>query len=130
MIVRTLAAVYFASLLQPVRFFRTKVFKKNFLSFHLVCLNVKLYTVVGDNINTMKTTFNLNFVSYEAFIQHGKHGNKEKLSIKKASLYLLVNLWFEKSLLTIKTLKSRLHYIDIIAYNHSFRQNCLLFNDF
>ena len=32
-----------------------------------VCLN----TVVGDNINIMKTTFKLNFDLYHAFKQHG-----------------------------------------------------------
>ena len=30
-----------------------------------------LYTVVGDNINTMKTTFELNFDFNQAFKQHG-----------------------------------------------------------
>ena len=51
-------------------------------------------TVVGDYINTMKTTFDFNFDLYQAFTQHRytKNGNKEKLSIKKASLSLLVNL--------------------------------------
>ena len=29
------------------------------------------YTVVGDNINIMKTTFELNFDFYQAFKQHG-----------------------------------------------------------
>ena len=29
------------------------------------------YTVVGDNINIMKTTFELNFDFYHAFKQHG-----------------------------------------------------------
>ena len=45
-------------------------------------------TVVCDYINIMKTTFDLNFDLYQAFKQHQykKHGNKEKLSIKKASL--------------------------------------------
>ena len=41
-----------------------------------------LTTVVGDNINIMKTTFELDF--YQAFKQHGytqKYENKEKLSI-------------------------------------------------
>ena len=45
--------------------------------------------VVGDYINTMKTTFDFIFDLYQAFKQHAethKHGNKEKLSIKKASL--------------------------------------------
>ena len=31
----------------------------------------KFYTVVGDNINIMKTTFELNFNSYQAFKQQG-----------------------------------------------------------
>ena len=45
-----------------------------------------LATVVGDNINIMKTT--LNFNSYQGFksMDTQKHGNKEKLLIKKASL--------------------------------------------
>ena len=30
-----------------------------------------LHTVVGDNINIMKTTFELNFDFYQAFKQHG-----------------------------------------------------------
>ena len=38
-----------------------------------------------------------------------KHGNKEKLSIKKNCLLLLVNLLLEK------TEKSRLYHIDIFA---------------
>ena len=53
-----------------------------------------------------------------------KHGNKEKLSIRKVPLYLLVNLKFEKRVLTIKTkIKSRLHYIDIIAYHRIYINN-------
>ena len=49
------------------------------------------YTVVGNYINTMRTTFDFNFDLYQAFKQHGytKHGNKENLSIKKL---LFVNL--------------------------------------
>ena len=41
------------------------------------------YTVVGDNINIMKTTFELNFDFYQALnsIDTQKYGNKEKLSI-------------------------------------------------
>ena len=42
-------------------------------------------TVVGDNINTMKTTFDLNFNLYQAFNSMDTHK-------------LLVNLLFEKSL--------------------------------
>ena len=44
--------------------------------------------------------------------------SQEKLSIRKASLSLLVNLWFEKSCKQSKLkLKSRLHFIDITAYH-------------
>ena len=44
--------------------------------------------------------------------------NIEKLSIKKVTLKLHLNLQFENILLTIKTwIKSRFHYIDIIAYH-------------
>ena len=32
---------------------------------------IKLYTVVGDTINIMKTTFDLNFDLFQAFKQHG-----------------------------------------------------------
>ena len=32
---------------------------------------VHLYTVVGDNINIMKTTLEMNFYLYQAFQQHG-----------------------------------------------------------
>ena len=50
--------------------------------------NHECYTVVGDNVNIMKTTLELNFVLYPAFKQHGytKYGNKEKLSIQRAYL--------------------------------------------
>ena len=34
-------------------------------------LNTMFYTVVGDNINIMKTTFKLYFDLYQAFKQHG-----------------------------------------------------------
>ena len=40
-------------------------------------------TVVGDNINIMKTTFELNFDFYQALnsMDTQKYGNKKKLSI-------------------------------------------------
>ena len=43
----------------------------------------KTNTVVGDNINIMRTTFELNFDFYKAFKikDTQKYGNKEKLSI-------------------------------------------------
>ena len=44
----------------------------------------KVYTVVGDYINIMKTTFDFNYDSYQAFKKHGytkKHENIEKLVI-------------------------------------------------
>ena len=50
--------------------------KKKFSSKHksnwhyIICLQNEIYTVVGDNINIMKTTFEFNFDSYQAFKQH------------------------------------------------------------
>ena len=49
----------------------------------------KLNTVVGDNINIMKTTFELNFDFYQAFKQHGytkiwKH--REAVNLKSFTL--------------------------------------------
>ena len=53
-------------------------------------LTFKFNTVEGDYINKIKTTSDFNFDLFQAFKQHGKHtqkhGTKEKLSIKKASL--------------------------------------------
>ena len=49
----------------------------------------KCHTVVSDYIiNTMKTTFDLNFDLYQAGYSMDtlKHGSQEKLSIKKASV--------------------------------------------
>ena len=63
---------------------------------------MNLYTVVGDNINIMKTTFELNFDFYQAFKQHGytkRWKQREAVNFK----LLLVNLQYEKSLSTIKT---------------------------
>ena len=80
----------------------------------------KIYisTVVGDYINTMKTTFDLNFDLYQAFTvytsQIRKNGNKEILSNKKASLQLLVNFQFKKRLLTIKTLTKKVVFILLV----------------
>ncbi len=47
-----------------------------------------LYTMEGDYINIIKTTFDFNFDLYPALnsIDTQKHGSKEKLSIKKSSL--------------------------------------------
>ena len=45
--------------------------------------------MIGDYINKMKTTFGFNFDLNQAFKQHEytqKHGNKEKLSLTKASI--------------------------------------------
>ena len=49
--------------------------------------------MVGGYINKMKTNFDFNFDLYQDNKQYGytKNTNKEKLSIKKASLLLLVN---------------------------------------
>ena len=43
--------------------------------------NLYTFTMVGDYVNIMKTTLDFNFD-----LHHAKHVNKEKLSIKKASL--------------------------------------------
>ena len=65
-------------------------------------------TVVGDYINIIKTTFNLNFnflififkIAWIGYTKTWKQGGDVNL---KHVLYLLVNLLFEKTLLTIKT---------------------------
>ena len=96
--------------------------------------------LIGDSIEPWKW-FNIFFYSGRWLYQYNKndfrfwfisscwttydtheHRSQEKLSIKRASLYMLVNLWFEKSLSTFKTLKSRLHCIDVIAYHCSCRK--------
>ena len=43
-------------------------YKANYISGKV---DFTLSTVVGDNINTMKTTFELNFYLYQAFKQNG-----------------------------------------------------------
>ena len=65
----------------------------NFRSFYIpitaqVLQVFGLCTVVGDYINTMKTTFDFNFYLNEAVKQHDthKHRSQKKLSNKKASL--------------------------------------------
>ena len=45
--------------------------QSNFYTVILFILNWDFATVVGDNINIMKTTFELNFDFYQAFKQHG-----------------------------------------------------------
>ena len=56
---------------------------------HLINIVGFLYRSVsyGDYMNIIKTTFHVNFDLYRAYKQNGldtlKHGNKEKLSIKK-----------------------------------------------
>ena len=60
-------------------------------------------TVVGDYINTMKTTFDLNFYLYQSVNAARIHMNievKRSCQIKKA----FVKFEFLKSLLTFKTL--------------------------
>ena len=46
-----------------------------------------LTTVVGDNINIMKTTFELNFDFYQAFKQHGYTNMKTKRSCQFKKLH-------------------------------------------
>ena len=66
---------------------------------------VYLATVVGDNTNIMKTTFELNFDLYKAFKQHGYTKiwkQREAVNPKSFSL-ITCKLVIRKSLLTIKT---------------------------
>ena len=58
-----------------------------FLIKSLIKMNV-YSTVVGENINIMKTTFDLNFdfIKLLNSMDTHKNGNKEKLSIKKVFL--------------------------------------------
>ena len=63
------------------------------LSFNLACaplmLAIIFYTVVGDNINIMKTTFELNFDFYQAFKQHGNtkiQKQREAVNLKSFTL--------------------------------------------
>ena len=65
-------------------------FINNTLQVHFIG-NSSLYTVGGDYINTMKTTFDIYFILYQAVKQHWythKYVSQDKLSIKKASLWL------------------------------------------
>ena len=57
-------------------------------------------TVIGDNINIMKTTFELNFDFYQALnsIDTQKYGNREKLSIKKSFSLITCKLVKRKKL--------------------------------
>ena len=49
-----------------------------------------LRTVVGDNINIMKTTFELNFDFYQAFKQHGyTKTKKQREDVNSKSFYLI-----------------------------------------
>ena len=77
----------------------------------------KLYcTVVGDNINIMKTTFSLSFLLLTTFFQITSFNvTKEKLFYRIASLCLHVFFHAFKKL-DIK-IENRLHYVDIIAYH-------------
>ena len=62
-------------------------------------------TVVGVNINKMKTTFELNFYFYQAFKQHGytKIWKQRKAVNLKSFTLITCKLVIRKSLLTIKT---------------------------
>ena len=56
------------------------------------------YTVDVAYINTMKTTFDFNFSLYFKLLNSmdtNKHRRQEKLSIKKAYLWLIINLYFQ-----------------------------------
>ena len=64
---------------------------KILLNINVINVTYLLYTVVGDNINIMKTTFERNFDLYQAFKQHGytkRWKQREAVNFK----LLLVNL--------------------------------------
>ena len=66
------------------------------------CCRVKIWhTVVGDNINIMKTTFECNFDLYQAFKQHGYAKiwkQREKLSILRSFSFITCKLVIRKKL--------------------------------
>ena len=64
------------------------------------------YMVVGDFINTMKTTFDFNFDLYQAFKQHGytkTWKQRKAANLKSFSLNTFSKLVILKKQLTIKT---------------------------
>ena len=74
------------------------------------------HKVIVVYVNTIETTFYLNFNIYQASKQH-KHLNKEKLSINSFSICSLVNYCNWKVSCKALLLTIRHHSIDIIA-NH------------
>ena len=76
--------------------------------------------VVGYCINMVKITFDFNFDLYQAFKQHGytKHENNEKVFYLKKHLFNYLKICNSKKACQKLKLKykSRLHYINIIAY--------------
>ena len=72
--------------------------------------------MVGDYINTIKTTFDLNFDLYQAFKQHRytKNGNKEKLSFKKSFSLITCKLVIRKKLANNKNLNTKVVFIILI----------------
>ena len=57
-------------------------------------LSLKYHTVLGDNINTMKTTFELNFDLYQAFKQHGYTKIwKQREAVNSKSFFLITCQW-------------------------------------
>ena len=75
--------------------------------------------MIGDYLNTMNTTFDFNFDLHPALnrMDTHKNGNKEKLSIIKASLWLLVNCT-SKKLVSNKKL-SGVHFISNVYFHLS-----------
>ena len=72
--------------------------------------------MLGDNINIIKTTFELNLDFYQAFKQYGytKIWKQREAVNKKGFSLITCKLAIQKSLLTIRTKKSRVH--SLICY--------------
>ena len=75
-----------------------------------------LYTVVGDNINIMKTTFELNFDFFQAFKQHGytKIWNQRKVVNLKSLTLITCKLIIREKLVDNQNLNKKLVFIILI----------------
>ena len=75
-----------------------------------------LYTVVGDNINIMKTTFELNFNFYQAFKQHGYTKiweQREAVNLKSFTL-ITCKLPIRKKLVNNKNFNKKVVFIILV----------------
>ena len=76
------------------------------------------YTVVGDNTNIMKTTFDLNFDLFQAFKQHGYTKNGNKTVIWKHFSLITCKLVNRKKPVNNKYLNKKVVFI-ILVLSHT-----------